>query len=69
MKSQADNTYEYQDYPAYYTLRAGLSASWKRYATLTFGCENLLNYVAEQVSVVTSLSPGRSFYVSLALRY
>ena len=69
VKSQADNTYEYQDYPAYYTLRAGLSASWKRYATLTFGCENLLNYVAEQVSVVTSLSPGRSFYVSLALRY
>ena len=69
VKSQANNTYEYQDYPAYYTLRASFSASWKRYATLTLGCENLLNHVSEQVSVVTSLSPGRSFYVSLALHY
>ena len=67
--SDTDLLYAYRDYPSYYTLRASLYASWKNHATLTFGCENLLDYVAEQVSVVTSLSPGRSFYVALSLRY
>ncbi len=61
--------YRYEDYPAYLTLRASISGSWKRYVTLTLGCENLLDYKAEQSDVVTSLSPGRSFYISLALRY
>lgn len=67
--SDTDLVYAYRDYPAYYTLRSSLFASWKHYATLTFGCENMLNYIAEQVSVVTSLSPGRSFYLSLSLRF
>jgi len=67
--SDTDLIYQYRDYASYYTLRGSLYASWKNHATLTFGCENLLNHVSEQVSVVTSLSPGRSFYVSLSLRY
>ena len=69
VKSAKENTYEYRDYPGYYTVRASISASWKRYLTLTLGSENLLNHVDKQVSIVTSLSPGRSFYVSLAARY
>ncbi len=67
--SNTELLYEYRTYSSYYTLRGSLYASWKNYITLTFGCENLLDYVSEQVSVVTSISPGRSFYVSLALRY
>ena len=56
-------------YDGYALFKVGLSHWWKDYVGLTLGIDNLFDYKADRVAVVNTLSPGRNYFVSLALRY
>ena len=58
-----------EHYDGYALFKVGLSHWWKDYVGLTLGIDNLFDYKADRVAVVNTLSPGRNYFVSLALRY
>lgn len=67
----ASKDYKYASYPGYALFRASVTQRWQTLLdlSLTLGCDNLFNYMTPIVEQGASLSPGRSYFVSLSLNY
>lgn len=61
--------YDISSFPGYALFRASITQEWARFVSLTIGCDNLFNYMTPVVEQGASLSPGRSFFVSLSLNH
>ena len=64
--------YKYEFYPGYALFRGSISQRWNSGiidVDLVVGCDNILNYLTPIVEQGASLSPGRSYFVSLSLNY
>ena len=67
----ASDDYKYASYPGYALFRASVTQRWQTVLdlSLTMGCDNLFNYMTPIIEQGASLSPGRSYFVSLSLNY
>ena len=67
----ASDDYKYATYPGYALFRASVTQRWQTLLdlSLTLGCDNLFNYMTPIIEQGASLSPGRSYFVSLSLNY
>ena len=67
----ASDDYKYATYPGYALFRASVTQRWQTLLdlSLTLGCDNLINYMTPIIEQGASLSPGRSYFVSLSLNY
>ena len=55
--------------PGYQLFKVGVTQQWRKYISLSLGCDNLFNFRPRVVSVDAPLSPGRSFFATLVLTY
>ncbi len=64
---ESENRYYKTEYPGYSTWRLHVSGRYRQHLTLGAGINNIFNYTAKVNSFYSSLSPGRTWFASLAV--